>query len=372
MTKKDYYKVLGVSKDASKEEIKKAYKNLALKYHPDRTQENKKEFEEKFKEISEAYAVLSDNEKRSTYDQFGHEGFDQRFTREDIFRGFDFENIFREFGLNNDFFGESIFDMFFGDRRKRRASDLRYNLEISFEEAAFGCKKTIKFHKDVLCSYCNGTGAKDGKLEKCKYCNGTGQIRRVQRTMFGIFQQIMPCKHCEDGKIAKIKCPYCRNGLIKEEKTLTINISQGVNTNSRLRIPSEGEETKHDKGDLYIFINVLPHEIFERQDYDLYTSVDISFPQAALGTEIEIPLLKEKTKIKIPSGTQSDTIFKVKDKGIKYLNSNEYGDLYIRVKVKTPVTINSKEKELYKELANLNKEKIIIKKGFFEKVKEFI
>ncbi|MFH1209313.1 MAG: molecular chaperone DnaJ [archaeon] len=372
MTKKDYYETLGVSKGTSKEEIKKAYKKLALKFHPDRTsEENKKEFEEKFKEISEAYAVLSDHDKRSTYDQFGHEGFDQRFSQEDIFKNFDFDSVFKEFGFNN-FFGDNIFDMFLGNRRNRRANDLRYNLEINFEEAAFGCKKTLKFRKNILCHYCNGTGAKDGKLETCKHCNGTGHIRRIQRTMFGTFQQIMPCKYCYEGKTTKVKCSYCKDGLIQEEKSLTINIPSGVNNGSKLRVPEEGEETRNSNGDLYVFIYLTPHKTFERKDYDLYTSIDISVPQAVLGTEAEIPLLKGSTKIKIPSGTQSDTIFKVKDKGIKYLNSSKYGDLFIRVKVKTPTSLNSKEKELYKELAELNKDKITLKKGFFEKFKEFI
>ncbi|MBU2634564.1 MAG: molecular chaperone DnaJ [Nanoarchaeota archaeon] len=372
MTKRDYYEILGINKSSSKEEIKKAYKKLALKFHPDRNKEAGAE--DKFKEISEAYAVLSDDEKRSAYNQFGHSGFDQRFSQEDIFRNFDFSQVFKEFGFGGESFGDSIFDMFFGGSRTRRkkASDLRYDIEISFEEAAFGTKKTIRFHKNVLCDECNGTGAKDGKLENCKHCQGTGQIRRIQRTMFGVFQQVMPCKHCDEGKIAKAKCSHCDNGLTKEEKTLTVNIPAGVDNNSRIRVAGEGEETKHDKGDLYIILHVQSHKLFDREENDLYTSIEISFPQAALGTEIEIPLLKGETKIKIPEGTQSDTIFRLKDKGVKHLNHNYHGDLFVKVKVKTPEKISKKEKDLYSQLAKLKKEKITLKKGFFEKVKEYI
>jgi len=367
MTKKDYYETLGVSKASSLDEIKKAYKKLALKYHPDRNKD--KGAEEKFKEISEAYAVLSDKEKRSTYDQFGHSGFDQRYSQEDIFRGFNFEDIFREFGFDDESFGGNIFDMFFGGRSRRKARDLRYDLTINFEEAAFGAKKKIKFRKKVRCSYCKGTGAKDGKLAECSHCNGSGQLRRVQRTMFGIFQQVMPCKYCNaSGRIPRNKCPECDDGFVNDITDITINIPAGVDTGTRLRVSDEGEESKDGIGDLYVYISVKPHKIFERKDYDLYLSSDISPSQAVLGTEINIPTLKDEVKIKIPSGTQSGTVFRINEKGIQYLNSHNSGDLYVRVNVKIPNKIDSKERKLYEELANLNKEKINFKKGFFEKL----
>jgi molecular chaperone DnaJ len=367
MTKKDYYEILGVNKNSSLDEIKKSYKKLALKYHPDRNKESGAE--EKFKEISEAYAVLSDSEKKSTYDQFGHSGFDQRYSQEDIFRGSNFEDIFKEFGFEEDFFGGNIFDMFFGGRSRRKARDLRYDITIDFEDAAFGAKKKISFRKKVKCKYCKGTGAKDGKLTECSHCNGSGQLKRVQRTMFGIFQQVMPCKYCKaSGKIPRNKCPECDDGFVNDLKELTINIPAGVDNGTRLRIPEEGEESRDGIGDLYIFIKVSPHKIFERKDYDLYLTTEISPSQAVLGTEINVPTLKDEIKIKIPSGTQSETVFRINDKGIQYLNSNDKGDLYIKVNVKIPNKLSSKEKGLYEELAKLNKEKINFKKGFFERI----
>src|SRR3989344_4982067 len=325
MTKKDYYETLGVSKASSLDEIKKAYKKLALKYHPDRNKD--KGAEEKFKEISEAYAVLSDKEKRSTYDQFGHSGFDQRYSQEDIFRGFNFENIFREFGFEDDFFGGNIFDMFFGGHRRKKARDLRYDLTIDFEEAAFGAKKKISFRKKVRCNLCKGTGAKDGKMVECSHCHGNGQLRISQRTMFGVFQQVMPCKYCRaSGKIPRTRCPECDDGLVHDTRELTINIPAGVDTGTRLRISDEGEESRGENGDLYIYINVKPHKIFERKDYDLYFTIGITPVQAILGTEIEVPTLKDNINIKIPAGTQPETVFRMKDKGVQYLNSHDNGD----------------------------------------------
>lgn len=367
MTKKDYYETLGVSKTSSQDEIKKSYKKLALKYHPDKNKEEGAE--EKFKEISEAYAVLSDKEKRSTYDQVGHSGFDQRYSQEDIFRGFNFEDIFREFGFDDDSSDGNIFDMFFGGRSRRKAHDLRYNLTIDFEEVASDIKKKIKFRKKVRCSYCKGTGAKDGKLTECSHCNGSGQLRRTQRTMFGIFQQVMPCKYCSaSGRIPKNKCPECDDGFTHDLRELTINIPAGVDSGTRLRIPEEGEESKEGNGDLYVYINVRPHNIFERKDYDLYLTTEISPSQAILGTEIDVPTLKDEVKIKIPAGTQSGTAFRINEKGIQYLNSYNKGDLYVKVNVKIPSKLDSKERILYEELAKLNKEKVNFKKGFFKKL----
>lgn len=365
MTHKDYYETLGVSKTSSLDEIKKKYKKLALKYHPDKNKEEGAE--EKFKKISEAYAVLSDKEKRDVYDQFGHSGFDQRFSQEDIFRGFDFENIFREFG-----FGGSrgdIFESFFGGRRQRRARDLRFDLTINFEDAAFGVENKIKFRKKTRCNYCKGTGAKDGKIIECRHCKGTGQLKRIQRTMFGIFQQVIPCKYCNyTGEIPKTKCPECNEGFINDIKELTISIPAGVDEGTRLRISEEGEESREGIGDLYVYISVKPHKMFERRDFDLYLNSDISPTQAVLGTEIKVPTLKEDMKIKIPSGTQSGTIFRIKNEGIQHLNSYSKGDLYIKANIKTPSRLSSKEKKLYQDLAKLNKEKVNFKKGFFEEL----
>ena len=364
MTKKDYYEILGVSKTTSIDEIKKKFKKLALKYHPDRNKEEGAE--EKFKEISEAYAVLSDKEKRNVYDQFGHNGFDQRYSQEDIFRGSNFENIFREFGFGNQ---GDIFDMFFGGRGQRRARDLRYDLTINFEDAAFGKKEEIKFRKKVRCKDCRGTGAKDGKVTECKHCEGTGQLKRVQRTMFGIFQQVIPCKYCNHtGSIPKTKCPKCDEGFVNDIKELKINIPAGVDDGTRLRVSEEGEESREGIGDLYVYLNIKPHKIFERRDFDLYLTSNISPSQGALGTDIKVPTLKEETKIKIPHGTQSGTVFRIKNEGIQHLNGYGKGDLYVKVNINTPKKLSTKEKKLYQDLAKLNKEKVNFKKGFFERI----
>jgi len=372
MAKRDYYEILGVEKSSSKEDIKKAYKKLALKHHPDRVPEGEKaKAEEKFKEISEAYAVLSDDSKRSSYDQFGHDGFDQRFSQEDKFRGFDFENIFREFGFSDNSFDGSIFDMFFGsNRRERKAKNLKYDITIDFEEAAFGSKKEIKFRKKILCDRCNGSGAKDGKTAKCKHCNGTGKLKIVQRTMFGIFQQIMPCKYCSaTGEVAKDKCSSCEGeGTIYGVKELKINIPAGVYDGAKLRISDEGEESRLGNGDLYVYINVKPHNIFERKDYNLYLNTDISYSQAVLGSEIEVPLLKGKKTIKIPSSTESGSVFRIRSEGIPHLNSGSKGDLFIKINIIIPDKVSGKERNLLEELAKIRKEKVNFRKGFFEKL----
>jgi molecular chaperone DnaJ len=238
MAKKDYYEILGVNKGASKEEIKKAYKKLAKKYHPDISKD--KNTEEKFKEISEAYAVLSDDSKRAQYDQFGHAGFDQRFTQEDIFRNFDFD-VFRDFGFNS---FDNIFDIFFGRRRtKRRGNDLRYDLDITFEEAAFGSKKELEIPRTEVCERCNGTGAEGDNFEKCDNCNGTGQYRQVRRTMLGSFTQITTCMKCGGtGRIIKKECKGCKGkGVVRKIKKITVNIPAGVDNGSRIRLSGEGE-----------------------------------------------------------------------------------------------------------------------------------
>ena len=364
MTKRDYYEILNVNKNASKEEVKKAYKKLALQHHPDKGGDA-----EKFKEISEAYAVLTDDTKRQQYDQFGHAGFDQRYSQEDIFKNVNFDDIFSEvFGRS----GNNIFDMFFGGgRRERRGNDLRYDLEISFEEAAFGTEKKIKIPRLIECDECGGTGAENKKTVKCSSCNGTGQIRKTTRTPFGMFSQVGVCKECEgSGETAKANCKSCRGtGLREDAKEVNIKIPAGVDNGNRLRINGKGEAIKNgESGDLYIFLTVRPHEIFEREGNNIHLNIPISFSQAALGDEITIPTLKEKIKIKISAGIQSGTILRLKDKGIE--NSYNNGDQYIHVIVKTPSKLSSKQKKLLTELAKENKEKLRIEKGFFDKIKD--
>ncbi|MDD5253989.1 MAG: molecular chaperone DnaJ [Candidatus Nanoarchaeia archaeon] len=369
MTKKDYYEILGIEKNSSKEEIKKAYKKLALKYHPDRNKESGAE--EKFKEISEAYAVLSDETKRSQYDQFGHAGFDQRYSQEDIFRGANFDDIFSEiFGEN--IFGGSIFDMFFGGRkRKSRGTDLRYELNITLREAAKGLEKKIKINRKTLCKECDGTGAEE--LRRCNNCNGSGQEKITRRTPFGIFTQVSTCSKCKgNGEEIIKKCKHCDNGLVNETKELKINVPAGIEDGSRLRVNGQGEPNKYSKnpGDLYIDINIEEDEIFERDGNDLILEMPITFSQAALGDKIKIPTLDKEIEIKIPAGTQSGTIMRIKDEGIPYLHSLETGDLLVKINVITPKKLNKKQKEIFEDLAREENMKLKAGKGFFERLFE--
>jgi molecular chaperone DnaJ len=373
MAKKDYYEVLGVSKSASKEDIKKTYKRLALKFHPDRNKESGAE--EKFKEISEAYAVLSDEEKRSQYNQFGHAGFDQRYSQEDIFRGANFDDIFSEiFGNNSeDVFGGSIFDMFFGNKGKRRArgTDLRYDLEITLKEAARGVEKKIKLNKESLCEKCNGTGAEE--IKRCSECNGQGRVRVTRRTPFGIFTQVGDCPRCKgEGEEIIKKCRHCDNGLVEEEQELKIKIPAGVDSGTRLKIPGEGEPNKYSKepGDLYIYIGVEDDELFDRQGNDLILEVPISFSQAALGDKIKIPTLEKEVEIKIPDGVQSGTIMRLKGKGMPELNSSRTGDILIRINVITPKKLNKKQKEIFEDLEKEEDVNLKAGKSFFKRLFE--
>ncbi|MBU2640066.1 MAG: molecular chaperone DnaJ [Nanoarchaeota archaeon] len=360
MTKKDYYEILGVRKDSSKADIKKAYKKLALKYHPDRGGDA-----EKFKEISEAYAVLSDNTKKETYDQFGHQGFDQRYSQEDIFRNANFQDIFSEIFGNQGGFGGSIFDMFFGGsrqgHREQRGSDLQYEMEIEFEEAAFGTEKEITIPRTEACKKCDGSGSNDGEIENCEDCNGTGQVNRIHRSIFGMMQQIMVCRKCNgSGKKIINPCKECSgSGLTSNIKTIKVKIPAGVDNGNQIRLSNEGnvnEEGKH-PGDLFIIVYVKPHKVFRREENDIHIETSISVIKAILGGEIKIPTLKGNTKLKIPSGTQSHTLFRLKNEGIPYVNSKEKGDQYVKVLVDVPKKINRKQKELLEKFEKESKKK---------------
>lgn len=354
MMKEDYYKVLGVSKNVSKEEIKKAYKKLALKYHPDKGGDA-----EKFKEISEAYAVLSDDNKRKQYDQFGHAGFDQRFSQEDIFRGADFESIFDEiFGRSGFEFGGNIFDMFFGrqgyrQRGEERGADLSHEITIEFEDAVNGVEKEIRIPITEACSVCNGSGAEDNDFETCGECNGSGQIRRSKRTMFGMFSSISICDKCEgEGNIIKNKCRECKGaGVVSSMKKIKVKIPAGIDNGNQIRLSGKGEVNRKGKnpGDLYIIVKVKDHEVFKRDGYDIHLELPISFYLAAAGGEIKIPTLNGNAILKIPSGTKSGTMFRLGEKGIKYLNEDEIGDEYIKVVIEIPKSLNSKQKKLLQE-----------------------
>ena len=363
----DYYVSLGVGKSASEEEIKKAYKTLAKKYHPDLNKESGAEA--KFKEISEAYAVLSDKQKRSQYDQFGKEGFQQRYSAEDIFRGFDFSSIFGEEG-----FGDSIFDMVFGGsrgrQRKQKGRDLRVAVEITFEEAAFGAKKELKIRKPERCEACEGTGAQDGELESCDACHGSGQVRRATRTPFGSFMQVGICPQCQgQGKFPKKVCKSCHgDGRVEVLKEVKVNIPAGVDTGSTLRVPNEGEAGPHgtSSGDLYVTMQVEESDIFKREENDLYIELPITFSQAALGCELKVPTLKKEVTVKIPAGTQSGTHVRLKHEGFPDVHGYGPGDLYVIIEVVTPAKLSKEQKELLEKLAKTEE-----KKSVLDRIKEW-
>ncbi|MDS1029441.1 molecular chaperone DnaJ [Bacillota bacterium LX-D] len=377
MQKRDYYEVLGVNKDASQDEIKKAYRKLARKYHPD-VNPGDKSAEEKIKEINEAYAVLSDQEKRASYDQFGHAGASGQG-----FGGFG--------GGNADFSGfGDIFDMFFGGfggrgqhRGPQKGDDVRYDLHITFEEAAFGVEKDIEIPKMEECSICHGSGAEPGTTpETCTVCSGTGQVRITQNTPLGHFQTIKTCHHCNGtGKIIKNRCHACKGrGQVSVTKKIHLNIPAGVDNDSRLRVSGEGElgTLGGPPGDLYVFIVVKPHKMFKRQGYDVYCDFPISIVQASLGDELQVPTLDGKVKLKIPEGTQTGTSFRLKGQGIPKLRGSGRGDQHVRVNVVIPTNLTEKQKELLQQFAHtLTRDNLKAKekekdkdKGFFDRVKD--
>jgi len=368
MTDKDYYKTLGVNKDATKEEIKKAYKKLAMKYHPDRAPEDKKkEYEEKFKKINEAAAVLANDEKRSRYDQFGsaESPFGQGGTAGGA-RGFNFEDIMGDI-FNQGFDFDSIFESFFGGgigrkKKKKRGSDLRYDLEITLEEAAKGTTKTIEIPHSVKCPECKGTGAESEEdITECPECNGNGFVRKRARTPFGVVQTQGACPRCRgQGTIIKNKCSNCGGtGKIRKKSELEIKIPAGAETGTNLRVKGAGEagERGAETGDLYVIVHVKSHKIFERHGNDVYIEAPITFTQAALGAKTEVPTLEGKAELKIPSGTQTHTVFKMKGKGISHLHGSGSGDQLVKVKVQTPKKLSKKQKELLKKFSKTIKKK---------------
>ncbi|UCE73728.1 MAG: molecular chaperone DnaJ [Methanomassiliicoccales archaeon] len=374
MVKRDYYEVLGVEKTASKDEIKKVYRKLAKKYHPDMNKDNPKEAEEKFKEISEAYGVLSDDTKRRQYDMYGHAGIEGRYSREDIFRTINFEDIFGDMGFGFGGF-EGIFDTFFGGARTRRRGPIKGNnlfqdLEISLEEAAFGTKKTIKVPRIEWCDQCNGTGAKPGTSpKKCASCQGTGQIRDVRSSGFGQFVRITPCRYCNgSGEKIEHPCTNCRGGgKVRRYRKISVDVPRGVDTGNRIRLPGEGEAGNNGgpSGDLFVVIYVKPHDTFHREGNHIIYDVEITFAQAALGDEIEVPTLKSKAKLKIPKGTQTHTTFRLKGEGIPDVHGRGKGDEFVRVIVKTPTRLSERQKQLLLELEGQDKDSKGKKRRFF-------
>lgn len=381
MVKRDYYEVLGVDRNASLDEIKSAYRKLAMKYHPDRNPDNP-EAEEKFKEAAEAYDVLSDPEKRRRYDTFGHQGLSggggfSTYT--------DINDIFSRF---SDIFGGSIFDDFFGTSSRRRSqkrdmgergSDLRVRLALTLEEIAKGVEKTIKVKKMGRCQACNGSGAKPNSgYTTCPTCGGSGEIRQVSRSVFGQFVNISTCPNCGGyGQVIKEKCDVCNgDGRIQIEETVKVTIPAGVEEGNYIPLRGKGNAGRRNgpSGDLIIVIEEKPHEYFTRQGDNILYPLTISFPEAALGTELEIPTIDGSERIKINPGTQPGSTITLKGKGIKRLNYDSRGDMIVLVNVYIPTKLNSKEKELLKELSkmeNINaKPKNKKNKDFFEKVKD--
>ncbi|HEC81155.1 MAG TPA: molecular chaperone DnaJ [Thermoplasmatales archaeon] len=356
MVKRDYYEILGVSRNATKEEIKRAYRKLALKYHPDRNPG--KEAEERFKEISEAYAVLSDDEKRRQYDLFGHAGIDERYSYEDIFRGVDFGDIFRDLGFGFGF--DDIFERFFGrrptrGREWRRGADLRYDVTITLRDAYYGKTVELEIPRTEKCDTCNGSGAKPGTSPKtCPVCHGTGQMQRTQRTAFGVFTQITVCPRCNgEGTIVETPCPVCEGrGVVQRTRVVEVKIPKGVEEGSHLRLAGAGEagEKGGEAGDLYVVVHVKEDEKFKRDGSDLYTEKRITFPEAALGTVVEVETLDGTTKLRLPAGVESGDVFKIKGKGMPRLRGG-HGDLFVKVKVETPKRLSRKAKKLLEEFA---------------------
>jgi len=352
MEDKDYYKILGVSRDASEDEIKKSYRKIAMQYHPDRNPGNK-ESEESFKIASEAYEVLRDPEKREIYDRYGIEGL--KGTGFTGFRGF--EDIFSAFG--------DIFEDFFGfgttHRRRTRArpgADLRYDMKISFYEAAFGKETEIEIPKNVLCEVCKGIGTKPGTYPTpCPGCKGTGQVTRSQ----GFFTISTTCGQCRgEGKIISHPCKECRgHGKIRKNKTIKINIPPGIDTGSKLRIRGEGEEGERGggPGDLFVFLYVEPHDFFSREGDDILCQIPISFPQAGLGTEIEVPTLNGKRNLIIPKGTENGEILRIKGEGFQKLRGYGRGDQFIQIIVKTPKNLSKRQEEILREFEEISKKK---------------
>lgn len=379
MAKRDYYEVLGVGRSASDADIKKAYRQLAKKYHPDMNPGDK-EAENKFKEVNEAYEVLSDAQKRARYDQFGHEqpgaggaggGYSDFGGFGGGFGGGGFDDIFSAFfgGGGGGFGGQR-------NTGPERGDDLRYDLTISFEEAAFGCSKEISVSKDEECAACKGTGARAGTSPTtCPTCKGTGQVRVTQNTPFGRIQNVRTCETCHgEGRIIKEPCPKCNGrGKTRSPKKISFNIPAGIDNGQAITLRGQGEpgERGGQPGDLYIRITVRPHKMFKRQDYDLYLDVPISFTQAALGGEIDVPTLGGTIKYSVPEGTQPGTMFRIKGQGIQNLRGVGKGDLFIKTNVEVPKKLTDKQKELLRQFeGTVTGKEYEEKKSFFDRMKD--
>lgn len=378
MAKQDFYDILGVSRDASQDEIKKAYRRLAREYHPDVNKEP--DAEERFKEINEAYRILSDPDSRRQYDQFGHAAFENGGAGGQGFGGF---GGFGDFGFGGfEDLGDIFADMFFGggstssQRRPHKGADLRYNLTIEFEEAAFGAEKTIEIPRTEICSHCHGNQAEPGTpLKTCPDCSGTGQVRSVQRTPFGAIQTSRTCSRCGgDGKIYEKACTVCHgSGRVRKTRKITVKIPAGINDGQVVRVGGQGEAGSHGGpyGDLLVVVSVKPHKIFTRQGNDIICEVPITFVQAALGDEIEVPTLEGSVKMRIAEGTQSGRVMRLRGKGVADVRGFGRGDQLVKIRVVTPTKLNSKQKQILREFAAASGDSMPDEtKSFFDKVKD--
>lgn len=377
-TKRDYYEVLGIQKGASEAEIKKAYRSLAKKYHPD-INPGDKDAEVKFKEVNEAYEVLSDSDKKARYDQYGHAGVDPNAG----FGGGGFGGFNGFGGFDMDVDLGDIFGSFFGGssrsqgRRGSPGRDIYQRVQISFDEAVFGCKKEIKYARVEKCSVCHGQGTKDAKdVKTCDKCNGTGQIRTTQRTMLGMMQSTQVCDKCRGkGKTVVNPCSECKGtGYVRINKRIDVNIPAGIDNGQRLTVRGQGDESTSgmSSGDLIIEIVVKPHNLFERDGADVYCEIPITFAEATLGAKLDIPTLDGKTvEYEIPEGTQTGKTFVIKEQGIVYINSKRKGDLHFTVTIDTPKNLNEKQKQLLREFAEAcGESNFKNKQSFFEKLKK--
>jgi molecular chaperone DnaJ len=364
--KRDYYEVLGVEKKASSDQIKDSYRKLAMQYHPDRNKDAGAE--DKFKEISEAYAVLSDAQKRAQYDRLGHAGFDQQYSREDIFRGADFDSIFRDMG-----FGD-LFRTFFGGssgfgggfERADRGQDIGCDIEITLEEAATGVEKEIQIPRTERCDTCNGSGAKPGtNIMQCQKCRGTGKIQ-IRHAFVMLVQD---CQHCKGRGIqVETPCSSCSgSGLVRRKRKISVKIPIGIEDGSRMRLRGEGEMATNGRepGDLYVIVQVLPHQLFVRDGDDLYRVEMITFPQAALGAEISVPTLEGPAMVKVQPGTQSGEVVRVKGKGMPRMRGYGKGDLIVKIGIYVPEKLTSQQRTLLEQLAKEFGTDISTKKGKF-------
>lgn len=379
MAKRDYYEILGVDRNATKDDLKKAYRKLAMQYHPDRNPDNK-EAEDKFKEAAEAYEILNDDDKKARYDRFGHEGVRGSGYGSQGFS--DVNDIFSHF--SDIFGGGSIFDDFFGGAQRGRGkrqhagtpgSDLKITLKLTLEEIASGINKKIKIKKQVVCSKCSGSGAESGTSTKtCPVCQGSGEVRSVSRSVFGQFVNISACTNCGgEGSVVDIPCKKCMgDGKVVEEVTVSINVPAGVHEGSYMTMRGEGNAGKRggQPGDIIVVFQELPHEYFTRDGDDIIYDLYISYPNAVLGVEVEVPTLNGKARLKIDSGTPHGKFLKMRDKGIRHLNHSGSGDELVRVNIEIPKKLASREKELLKELSeqpNFKKASNADDKNFFKK-----